>query len=63
MIQVIQQWKFVVYSRDESLQVLKKHLEVDVVDTITALKREDYSLFCSGIVDVVKVVDGKWKGR
>ena len=60
----VRHWKFAVYSCDEPLLVLKKHPEVNAADTITVRKHKYYSivLLCSGIVDVVNVIDHRWKG-
>jgi len=60
----VQHWKFAVYSCDEPLQVLKKHPGVYAADTIIVLKHKYYPivLLCSGIVDVVDVIDHRWKG-
>jgi hypothetical protein len=56
-----QHWKFVIYSYDESLQVLKGHMEAEAADMITVLKRKYYSpvLFCRGIAGVVNVIHDK----
>ena len=56
-----QHWKFVVYGYDESLQVLKGHMEAEAADMITVLKRKYYSLdlFCRDIAGVVNATHDK----
>src|SRR6266851_446406 len=64
-LQECQDWKFVVYGRDDLLQTCNRHQKADAAHAITVLERKQYSLFifCGEVVIPVIVINNERKGR